>query len=327
MEFLRELLNVASGGVVFTTSQKFFPDEKSGKHPLLSDRRNIVVIADEVHRSQYEFIDGFAKHIRDALPKASFIGFTGTPIESGDKNTQAVFGDLGAVPNLQLKRFWNRASCFVRNGRFDRSVFCPLFTRFLHFIGVFLKTLACAGAFLPSLFSFLVRIAPAPAGIALSLTGTAPIPTGNTSALTRNASTPAGVALLLTGIAPVPARMVSVLAGNAHRLARNAHALARNALILGRYAAFRLRNVPVPAGKVSVRGGIGLFRDRVVAVPSSPNAALVWTSVVPVIGFRVAASSSGAVPGLADGPRRRTKTKTRTRPWPFTIPAQPMIRA
>ena len=92
-EHLRDLLNVASGGVVFTTIQKFFPDEKGGKHPLLSDRRNIVVIADEAHRSQYDFIDGFAKHMRDALPKASFIGFTGTPIESGDKNTQAVFGD------------------------------------------------------------------------------------------------------------------------------------------------------------------------------------------------------------------------------------------
>ncbi len=92
-DHLRKLLDVASGGVVFTTIQKFFPDEKGGKHPLLSDRRNIVVIADEAHRSQYDFIDGFAKHMRDALPKASFIGFTGTPIESGDKNTQAVFGD------------------------------------------------------------------------------------------------------------------------------------------------------------------------------------------------------------------------------------------
>jgi type I restriction enzyme R subunit len=92
-EDLRRLLNVASGGVVFTTIQKFFPDEKGGKHPVLSDRRNIVVIADEAHRSQYDFIDGFAKHMRDALPKASFIGFTGTPIESGDKNTRAVFGD------------------------------------------------------------------------------------------------------------------------------------------------------------------------------------------------------------------------------------------
>ena len=101
---LRELLNVASGGVVFTTIQKFFPDEKGGKHPLLSDRRNIVVIADEAHRSQYDFIDGFAKHMRDALPKASFIGFTGTPIESGDKNTQAVFGDyIDVYDILQAK--------------------------------------------------------------------------------------------------------------------------------------------------------------------------------------------------------------------------------
>jgi len=99
---LRELLNVASGGVVFTTIQKFFPDEKGGKHLLLSDRRNIVVIADEAHRSQYNFIDGFAKHMRDALPKASFSGFTGTPIESGDKNTQAVFGDLASQARHQL---------------------------------------------------------------------------------------------------------------------------------------------------------------------------------------------------------------------------------
>jgi type I restriction enzyme R subunit len=103
-EHLRELLNVAAGGVVFTTIQKFFPDEKGGKHPLLSDRRNIVVIADEAHRSQYDFIDGFAKHMRDALPKASFIGFTGTPIESGDKNTQAVFGDYIDVYDILQSR-------------------------------------------------------------------------------------------------------------------------------------------------------------------------------------------------------------------------------
>src|SRR5439155_18774621 len=90
---LRELLKVASGGVVFTTIQKFFPEEKGAKYPTLSERRNIVVIADEAHRSQYDFIDGFARHIRDALPNASFIGFTGTPIELGDKNTRGVFGD------------------------------------------------------------------------------------------------------------------------------------------------------------------------------------------------------------------------------------------
>ena len=71
-----------AGGVVFTTIQKFFPDEKGDRHPVLSERRNIVVIADEAHRSQYDFIDGFARHMRDALPNASFIGFTGTPIET-----------------------------------------------------------------------------------------------------------------------------------------------------------------------------------------------------------------------------------------------------
>lgn len=98
---LREKLKVASGGVVFTTIQKFFPEERGDKHPLLSDRRNIIVIADEAHRSQYDFIDGFARHLRDALPNASFIGFTGTPIESGDKNTRAVFGDYISVYDIQ----------------------------------------------------------------------------------------------------------------------------------------------------------------------------------------------------------------------------------
>jgi len=76
---LRKLLAVSSGGVVFTTIQKFFPEERGDRYPLLSERRNIVVIADEAHRSQYDFIDGFARHMRDALPNASFIGFTGTP--------------------------------------------------------------------------------------------------------------------------------------------------------------------------------------------------------------------------------------------------------
>ncbi|RLB95540.1 MAG: DEAD/DEAH box helicase [Deltaproteobacteria bacterium] len=90
---LRELLAVGSGGVVFTTIQKFLPEKKGDTHPELSPRRNIVVIADEAHRSQYDFIDGFARHLHDALPNASFIGFTGTPIESDDRNTPAVFGD------------------------------------------------------------------------------------------------------------------------------------------------------------------------------------------------------------------------------------------
>ena len=98
---LRELLQVASGGVVFTTIQKFFPEEKGDRHPLLSDRRNIVVIADEAHRSQYDFIDGFARHMRDALPNASFIGFTGTPIELTDANTRAVFGDYISIYDIQ----------------------------------------------------------------------------------------------------------------------------------------------------------------------------------------------------------------------------------
>ncbi|MDO8771054.1 MAG: type I restriction endonuclease subunit R [Burkholderiaceae bacterium] len=98
---LREKLKVASGGVVFTTIQKFFPEEKGDRHPILSGRRNIVVIADEAHRSQYDFIDGFARHMRDALPNASFIGFTGTPIEKTDANTRAVFGDYISVYDIQ----------------------------------------------------------------------------------------------------------------------------------------------------------------------------------------------------------------------------------
>ncbi len=92
-EHLRELLQVPAGGVVFTTIQKFMPDIKGDQYPELSPRRNIVVIADEAHRSQYDFIDGFARHMHDALPNASFIGFTATPIESTDRSTPAVFGD------------------------------------------------------------------------------------------------------------------------------------------------------------------------------------------------------------------------------------------
>ncbi|HOF04507.1 MAG TPA: type I restriction endonuclease subunit R [Syntrophales bacterium] len=98
---LRELLKTASGGVVFTTVQKFFPTNGGDQHPLLSDRRNIVVIADEAHRSQYDFIDGFARHMREALPNASFIGFTGTPIELTDKNTRAVFGDYISIYDIE----------------------------------------------------------------------------------------------------------------------------------------------------------------------------------------------------------------------------------
>lgn len=86
-----------ASGVVFTTIQKVLPDDKGDRHATLSERRNIVVIADEAHRSQY----GFARHLRDALPRASFTGFTGTPIEREDANTGAVCGDCISVYDIQ----------------------------------------------------------------------------------------------------------------------------------------------------------------------------------------------------------------------------------
>ncbi len=103
-DHLRQLLDRPSGGVIFTTLQKFSPPPGNSTYPVLTDRKNVVVIADEAHRSQYGFasrIDaktggvsyGFAKYLRDGLPNASFIGFTGTPIEKEDVNTPAVFGD------------------------------------------------------------------------------------------------------------------------------------------------------------------------------------------------------------------------------------------
>jgi type I restriction enzyme, R subunit len=110
-ENLQELLNRASGGIVFTTIHKFMP-EKGDAMPCLSARQNIVVIADEAHRSQYgfggkvnektgEMSYGFASNLRDALPNASFIGFTGTPIEQTDANTRAVFGDYISIYDIQ----------------------------------------------------------------------------------------------------------------------------------------------------------------------------------------------------------------------------------
>ena len=111
---LRSKLTVETGGVVFTTIQKFFPEEKGDRHPLLSDRRNIVVIADEAHRSQYDFIDGYARHMRDALPNASFIGFTGTPIELQDANTRAVFGDYISVYDIQRRGGWGDGAHLLR---------------------------------------------------------------------------------------------------------------------------------------------------------------------------------------------------------------------
>ena len=101
---LKRLLDKAAGGVVFTTVQKFSPEKGEESFPLLSDRRNIIVIADEAHRSQYGFESklnretglrryGYAHYIRQAMPNASFIGFTGTPIEAADINTPAIFGE------------------------------------------------------------------------------------------------------------------------------------------------------------------------------------------------------------------------------------------
>jgi type I restriction enzyme R subunit len=98
---LKQFLHVASGGVVFTTIQKFFPENKGESYSALSFRKNIIVIADEAHRSQYDFIDGFARHMRDALPNASFIGFTGTPIELSDKSTRNVFGDYIDIYDIE----------------------------------------------------------------------------------------------------------------------------------------------------------------------------------------------------------------------------------
>jgi type I restriction enzyme R subunit len=77
------------------------PEDKGREYPCLSQRRNIVVIADEAHRSQYAFIDGFAKHMRDALPNASFIAFTGTPVELTDRSTRAVFGNYISIYDIQ----------------------------------------------------------------------------------------------------------------------------------------------------------------------------------------------------------------------------------
>lgn len=117
---IKELKNRQSGGIFFTMIQKFLPEEGTIQFDLLSERRNIIVIADEAHRTQYgfeakvryikdsegnevdsEIIYGFAKHMHDALPNATFIGFTGTPVESTDKNTKAVFGEYVDVYDIE----------------------------------------------------------------------------------------------------------------------------------------------------------------------------------------------------------------------------------
>ena len=98
VKHLKELLKTPAGGIIFSTVQKFEPTD--GKFPTLSTRDNIIVIADEAHRSHYNFIKGYAKYIREALPNASFIGFTATPIELGDRSTLQVFGDYIHVYDL-----------------------------------------------------------------------------------------------------------------------------------------------------------------------------------------------------------------------------------
>ncbi len=110
---LREMLAARqAGGIIFTTVQKFSLLNGEENHPVLSNRQNIVMISDEAHRSQYglkarldtktgKYIYGFAKHMRDAIPNASFIGFTGTPISMEDKDTRAVFGDYVSIYDIQ----------------------------------------------------------------------------------------------------------------------------------------------------------------------------------------------------------------------------------
>ena len=121
-ELRAKLASRQAGGIIFTTVQKFsLTDEESEKHPVLCDRSNVVVISDEAHRSQYglkarlidvkdkdtgqvvgkKYVYGFAKYMRDALPSASFIGFTGTPVDKGDHDTQAVFGGYLSIYDIQ----------------------------------------------------------------------------------------------------------------------------------------------------------------------------------------------------------------------------------
>ncbi|WP_420827178.1 type I restriction endonuclease subunit R [Cryobacterium roopkundense] len=103
-ELRAELSNRTTGGIYFTTLQKFgiskAEKDAGAEHPLLSDRRNIIVIVDEAHRSHYDDLDGYARHLRDALPHATLIAFTGTPISFDDRNTQDVFGDYIDVYDL-----------------------------------------------------------------------------------------------------------------------------------------------------------------------------------------------------------------------------------
>src|SRR4029077_4472936 len=98
---LRELLQVASGGVVFTTIQKFLPEAKGDKFPTLSERRNVIVIADEAHRTHYGFVEGFARNMRSALPYAPSTAFPGPRAELGGRDTRLVFGDYIDVYDIR----------------------------------------------------------------------------------------------------------------------------------------------------------------------------------------------------------------------------------
>ena len=116
-EDLKRLLDQrASGGIIFTTIQKFSPDERGGEYPALTDRHNVVVISDEAHRSQYglkaRFVEskgdargkvvwGYAKYLRDALPNATMLGLTGTPISTEERDTRAVFGDEVSIYDIE----------------------------------------------------------------------------------------------------------------------------------------------------------------------------------------------------------------------------------
>ncbi|MEC8067257.1 MAG: type I restriction endonuclease subunit R [Pseudomonadota bacterium] len=110
-ELRRLLSEKESGGIIFTTVQKFSPLDGEDEHPILNDRHNIVVISDEAHRSQYglkaklkedgTYKFGYAKHMRDAIPNAAFIGFTGTPISFEDKDTRSVFGEYVSIYDIQ----------------------------------------------------------------------------------------------------------------------------------------------------------------------------------------------------------------------------------
>jgi type I restriction enzyme R subunit len=103
-ELRRELSERTTGGIYFTTLQKFgrsIQERESGaEHPMLTDRRNVIVVVDEAHRSHYDDLDGYARHLRDALPHATLIAFTGTPISFADRNTRAVFGDYIDIYDL-----------------------------------------------------------------------------------------------------------------------------------------------------------------------------------------------------------------------------------